>query len=423
MPDRNHAEIGSSPGSSINLAPKFEIGAASGSERVSHYAPLAGTLATARRADFSRIGLRGYIRMARVMTEFFLFMLRVFLHTQRWILRKTPQSELRRREGALLREKLIKLGPTFIKTGQTLATRADILPVEYIQELAKLQDEVPPFHTQQARAIIEGELRVKIADIFESFEDKPVAAASLGQVHRATLRTGQVVAVKVQRPGIHDQIEFDISVLRRIARRLERYPNLVRGVDWQGTLDAFHTTIHEEMDYEQETDNAEVFRRNFAKWKEVYVPQIYPVFSTQKLIVMEFIDGYKVTDTVQLTAAGLNPPEIVKLLAKTYLKQLLEDGFFHADPHPGNLRVMADGRLAFFDFGMVGRLPRTLQSALLEAFGHLITRDVPGMVDDMRHLGLLTITPEAAPHVAPIVSAIVGRYLGRPLGEVSLHTM
>jgi len=165
------------------------------------------------------------------MTSFLLFMLRVFLNTRGWRFKKNSESELRRQEGALLREKLIKLGPTFIKTGQSLATRADLLPVEYIQELAKLQDEVPPFPTEQARAIIESELSAQIEDIFEDFEDEPIAAASLGQVHRARLRTGQVVAIKVQRPGIQDHIEFDIAVLRRIARRLERYPNLVRGVD------------------------------------------------------------------------------------------------------------------------------------------------------------------------------------------------
>src|SRR5947207_2342240 len=182
------------------------------------------------------IGLRGYLRLARVMTSFLLFMLRVFINTRGWRIKQSPQPELRRQEGALLREKLIKLGPTFIKTGQSLATRADLLPVEYIQELAKLQDEVPPFPTEQARAIIEAELSVKLEDIFDDFDDTTIATASLGQVHRAKLRTGQVVAIKVQRPGIHDQIEFDIHVLRRIARRLERFPNLVRGVEWPGTL-------------------------------------------------------------------------------------------------------------------------------------------------------------------------------------------
>jgi predicted unusual protein kinase regulating ubiquinone biosynthesis (AarF/ABC1/UbiB family) len=369
------------------------------------------------------IGLRGYLRLARVLTSFLTFMLRVFLNTRGWRFKKLPEAELRRREGAVLREKFIKLGPTFIKTGQSLATRADLLPVEYIQELAKLQDEVPPFPSDQARAIIEGELRAKIEEIFEDFEDKPIAAASLGQVHRARLRTGQVVAIKVQRPAIKEQIEFDISVLRRIARRLERYPNLVRGVDWQGTLDAFNTTIHEEMDFEQEARNAEIFRKNFAKWKEVYVPQIYPVFSTSRLIVMEFIDGLKVTDTEQLTAAGQDPHEVVKLLSRTYLKQLLEDGFFHADPHPGNLRVMADGRLAFFDFGMVGRLDMKLQSNLINAFFHVVERDVHGLVNDMVRLGFIELSPEDETRFKPIIEGLFNRYLGIRLGDVNFKEL
>jgi predicted unusual protein kinase regulating ubiquinone biosynthesis (AarF/ABC1/UbiB family) len=369
------------------------------------------------------IGLKGYLRLARVLASFSLFALRLFLNTRGWRIRKRPESELRRQEGALLREKLIRLGPTFIKTGQSLATRADLLPVEYIQELAKLQDEVPPFPTDQSRAIIESELRAKIEDIFESFEDTPIAAASLGQVHRARLRTGQPVAIKVQRPGIQSQIEFDISVLRRIARRLERYPNLVRGVDWQGTLDAFHITIHEEMDYEQEARNAEEFRKNFARWKEVYVPQIYQIFSTRHLIVMEFIDGFKVTDTDQLTAAGHNPHEVVKVLARTYLKQLLEDGFFHADPHPGNLRVMADGRIAFFDFGMVGRLSMKLQSDLINAFFHVVERDVHGLVDDMVRLGFIELSPEDESRFKPIIEGLFNRYLGIRLGDVNFKEL
>jgi len=367
--------------------------------------------------------LKGYLRLARVTTSFLLFSLRVFLDTRGWRIRKRSETDLRRQEGALLREKLIRLGPTFIKTGQSLATRADLLPVEYIQELAKLQDEVPPFSTEQARAIIETELNARIEDIFEDFEDTPIAAASLGQVHRARLRTGQVVAIKVQRPGIHDHIEFDIAVLRRIARRMERYPNLVRGVDWQGTLDAFHTTIHEEMDYEQEARNAETFRTNFAKWKDVYVPQIYPVFSTRRLIVMEFIDGFKVTDTEQLTAAGKDPHEIVKLLARTYLKQLLEDGFFHADPHPGNLRVMADGRLAFFDFGMVGRLDMKLQSNLINAFFHVVERDVHGLVNDMVRLGFIELSAEDEARFKPIIEGLFNRYLGIRLGDVNFKEL
>lgn len=391
---------------------------------VSHLAPFADSdPATTTREALPHIGLRGYLRLARVVITFLLFALRVLLNTRGWRFKKLPEEEMRRQEGALLREKLIRLGPTFIKTGQSLATRADLLPVEYIQELAKLQDEVPPFPTEQARGIIESELRAKVGEIFIDFEDTPIAAASLGQVHRARLRTGQLVAIKIQRPGIHEEIEFDISVLRRIARRLERYPNLVRGVDWQGTLEAFHTTINEEMDYEQEARNAEIFRQNFAKWKEVYVPKIYQIFSTRRLIVLEFIDGLKVTDTEQLTAAGQDPHEVVKLLSRTYLKQLLEDGFFHADPHPGNLRVMKDGRLAFFDFGMVGRLDIKLQSNLINAFFHVVERDVHGLVNDMVRLGFIELSPDDEVRFKPIIEGLFNRYLGIRLGDVNFKEL
>jgi predicted unusual protein kinase regulating ubiquinone biosynthesis (AarF/ABC1/UbiB family) len=378
---------------------------------------------TEPRPELARIGLRGYLRLWRVVLSFSLFALRVLVNSRGWLKSKTPQTELRHREGEALRQKLLALGPTFIKTGQTLATRADVLPVEYIQELSKLQDEVPPFPSADARAILENELHAKIEDIFKSFEDVPVAAASLGQVHRAVLRTGQVVAVKIQRPNISGQIDFDIGVLRRIARRLERYPNLIRGADWQGTLDEFHRTIHEEMDYEAEARNAELFRENFAKWKEVYVPRIYQIFSTRRVIVMEFIDGLKVTDTDQLSAVGQNPHGVVKLLARTYLKQLLEDGFFHADPHPGNLRVMADGRLAFFDFGMVGRLSMELQSNLINAFFHIVERDVHGLVDDMVRLGFIELSADEEVRFKPIIESLFDRYLSLRLGDVKFKEL
>jgi predicted unusual protein kinase regulating ubiquinone biosynthesis (AarF/ABC1/UbiB family) len=371
-----------------------------------------------------KIGLKGYLRLLRIAWSFLLFGARALINTRGWLnWQKVSESELRHREGRTLREKLLRLGPTFIKIGQTLATRADLLPVEYIQELSRLQDEVPPFATEEARTIIERELSAKIEDIFESFGDAPVAAASLGQVYRATLRTGQVVAVKVQRPDIHERIEFDITVLRRLARTLERYPNLIRGVDWMGTLNEFRATIIEEMDYEQETRNAETFRRNFADWREVYVPRIYEIFSTRRLIVMEFIEGLKVIDSDALTASGQNPHEVVKLLARTYLKQLLEDGFFHADPHPGNLRVMADGRLAFFDFGMVGRLSMGLQSNLISAFFHIVERDVHGLVDDMVKLGFIELSPDEEARFKPVIESLFDRYLSLKLKDVKFKEL
>lgn len=371
-----------------------------------------------------RIGFRGYLRFARVLLAFSSVGIRFVINAQSWLHRgRISQSERRLKEAAFIRRKLIKLGPTFIKIGQTLATRADIMPVEYIQELSRLQDEVPPFPSEQAKAIIAQELMAPIEEIFSSFDDVPIAAASLGQVHKAVLRTGQHVAVKVQRPDLKTQVDLDVSVLRRIAGWLERYPNLIRGVEWQRTLDEFHATIFEEMDYEQESRNAEIFRANFVRWKEVYVPQIYPIFSTRVVIVMEFIDGLKVTQIEELKAAGREPGDIVKLLARTYLKQLLEDGFFHADPHPGNLRVMADGRLAFFDFGMVGRLEVELQSKLINAFFHTIERDVHGLVDDMVRLGFITLSPEEETRFKPLIEDLLDRYLSRRIGEIQFKEL
>jgi predicted unusual protein kinase regulating ubiquinone biosynthesis (AarF/ABC1/UbiB family) len=372
----------------------------------------------------NQIGIRGYIRLFRIALSFLPFTLRLAFNRRPWFKSdKADTSELRRREGAQLKDKLLGLGPTFIKIGQTLGIRADILPVEYIQELAKLQDEVPPFPTSQARIIVEDELKAKIEELFDEFPDQPVASASLGQCYRCRLRTGQLVAVKIQRPGIADRIEFDIKILRRVATFLSRYPNIIRGVDWQGTLDQFGTTIHEELDYEQEARNAEIFRANFVSWKEVFVPRIYHLFSTRHVIVMEFVDGLKVTDVESLTATGHNPPEVVRLLARTYLKQLLEDGFFHADPHPGNLRVMADGRLAFFDFGMVGRLSMELQSKLINAFFHVVERDVHGLVEDMVRLGFIELSTEEEERFKPIIESLFDRYLSLRLGDVQFKEL
>jgi len=392
--------------------------------------PLVREPLPSRRADEQRgsepsMGVKGYFRLLHIFMVLATFALRVLINTRprlrRW--RKRSDTELRHREGALLREKLLRLGPTFIKIGQTLATRADILPVEYIQELSRLQDEVPPFPTDVARAIIEAETGTRIPDLFESFDDVPIAAASLGQVHRARLKTGQSVVIKVQRPDLERHIGFDISVLRRVARVLSRFPNLIRGVDWEGSLGEFRATIFEEMDYAQEAHNAETFRKNFARWTEVYVPVVYHALSGQKSIVMEYIPGLKVTDVDELKAVGIDPKLVVRLLSRTYLKQLLEDGFFHADPHPGNLRVMPDGRLAFFDFGMVGRLDVELQSKLINAFFHTIERDVHGLVEDMVRLGFIELTPDQEARFKPVIEGLLDRYLALKIEEVKFKEL
>jgi predicted unusual protein kinase regulating ubiquinone biosynthesis (AarF/ABC1/UbiB family) len=214
-----------------------------------------------------------------------------------------------------------------------------------------------------------------------------------------------------------------MAVLHRLAQCLKYVPILPWAVDWQGMLDEFHATLLTELDYRQEVQHAERFRRHFARWTDVYVPRIYPEYSTSRVLVMEYIAGLKVTETAKLTAAGHDPRKIVTRLVRTYLKQVFEDGFFHADPHPGNLRVMDGGRLAFFDFGMVGQLPQTRQSALLEAFLHLLEQDVPELVKDMGLLDLLTCAPEAATHVQPILEAVLEQAMHRHLGDMPFQAL
>lgn len=336
--------------------------------------------------------------------------------------RLLAQEALRReerlaRQAVWLRNRLLKLGPTFIKIGQALATRADLLPMAYVKELSRLQDEVPPFPHHEAMALLERELGAPVSSIFAHLDDEPVASASLGQVYYGLLPDGSEVAVKIQRPRLKQTIEFDLRILNRIIKFLKRYPTLFRGVDWTGVLNEFAFTIYQEMDYLHEAQNAERFRQNFHGWKEVYVPQIYWHLTTSRVLTMEYIHGLKVTDVEALRARGITPFKINRLLARTYLKQMLEDGFFHADPHPGNLRVMPDGRLAFFDFGMAGQIEERIQLLMIDAFFHLLDRDVEGLVDDLMKLELLEADADRE-KIRPLVEDLFKEYLGLKLSEI-----
>ena len=364
-------------------------------------------------------GFRGYLRAAQIVWTFSLYQLFVFAYHRGWFISNKEESEEShlKWQAVWLRHRLLKLGPTFIKIGQSISTRADLLPIAYVTELSKLQDCVPAFPREVAMSIIERELGKSLGDAFAEIEEEPVAAASLGQVYRGRLHTGEVVAIKVQRPNLEKVINFDIAVLRSIARFMERFPRLVRGVDWQGTLNEFATVIFQEMDYVQEGQNAETFRRHFSRWREVYVPKIHWTHTSVRVLTMEYIDGSKVIDLEGLRARGINPPDVIKLIARTYLKQLLEDGFFHADPHPGNLRVMPDGRLAFFDFGMVGRITPHLQSMMIDAFFHIVERDVRGLTQDLINLDFLTQKVDPAT-IRPVVEKLFADYLNLRLGDI-----
>ncbi len=299
---------------------------------------------------------------------------------------KTANQE---KQAVWLKEELIKLGPTFIKIGQSMGTRADLLPLPFVKELGELVDSVPPFPNDVAFARIEHELGRKINEVYSEFDLEPVAAASLGQVYRARLHTGEEVAVKVQRPNLDATIKGDIVILKKVASFAERFPQLNENADWTGMLREFDDTVHEEMDYSSEGRSAERFRESFKNWDNIVVPKIYWNATTSKVLTMEFIHGVKVTDLEALRRQNVSPEKVNRLLIKTYLKQLLEDGFFHADPHPGNLLVMADGRLAFFDFGMVGRITPQLQAKMIDAFFHVVSKDPAGIAEDLIALDFL----------------------------------
>ncbi len=352
----------------------------------------------------------------------------LLIRSVRWSLFRgeegSEDKEARReKQAASLKRGLIQLGPTFIKIGQALATRADLLPLAYIKELTTLQDQVPAFATPEAYARIERELGAPVNKLFAEIDAAPVAAASLGQVYRARLHTGEEVAVKVQRPNLRETISFDVAVLERLVQRITtRYPQANENADWEGMLREFRQVIFEEMDYAHEARNAERFRANFKEWRVIHVPKIYWTHTTERVLTMEFIRGTKVVDLEGLRAHRISPVKVNRLLVRTYLKQLLEDGFFHADPHPGNLLVMDDGRLAFFDFGMTGQITPRLQSLMIDSFFHVVERDVHGLAQDLFNLNFLKpgVDPE---RVRPVVEALFEHYINLKLGDVNFKEL
>ncbi|CAN5231888.1 AarF/ABC1/UbiB kinase family protein [soil metagenome] len=347
-----------------------------------------------------------------------------FILLLRWFfIGNDKNKELNQEKQAVwLKENLIELGPTFIKMGQSLGTRADLLPLPFVKALGELQDNVPPFPNSIAFARIEKELGRKINQVYEEFDIEPIAAASLGQVYRAKLFTGEEVAVKVQRPNLDSIIKGDIEILRKVTKFAERFPSLNENADWAGMLREFDETVHEEMDYAAEGKNAERFTENFKDWTNVHVPKIYWNATTSKVLTMEFIHGTKVTALEELRAKNVSPEKVNRLLIRTYLKQLLEDGFFHADPHPGNLLVMPDGRLAFFDFGMVGRITPQLQSKMIDAFFHVVAKDPAGIAQDLIDLDFLK--PGTNPDIVrPVVEKMFEFHLNLKLKDVNFKEL
>ena len=261
---------------------------------------------------------------------------------------------------------LEKLGPTFIKVGQLLSTRADLLPPEYLTALSRLQDQVEPFSFSEVERIVSSELGVRISKAFLSFESTPLAAASLGQVHRAVLRDGRPVAVKVQRPGIREQVIEDLDAFAGMAELLERHSEVGERYELGRTVEEFRRMILAELDYLREADNLAALRQALSEFDRIIVPAPIQDFTTSRVLTMEYVDSEKISALNPVARLDLDTRRLADQLFRAYLKQILLDGFFHADPHPGNMLVTRDGRLAIVDLGMVARIAPELQENLLK---------------------------------------------------------
>ncbi len=321
-----------------------------------------------------------------------------------------------------LRHILTQLGPTFIKVGQALSTRPDLIKPSFLEELVKLQDQLPPFPNEIAHQIIYRDLDRTPEEIFSSFSAEPVAAASLGQVYRARLYSGEEVAVKVQRPNLMPIICRDLYIMRWAASWLAPWLPLNLGHDLTLIVDEFGIKLFEEVDYINEGHNAEKFAVNFQDEPLVKVPTIYWRYSSAHVLTMEWIHGFKLTDTEKVKQAGLVSNDLVEIGVSSGLRQLLEFGFFHADPHPGNLFAMPDGRMAYIDFGMTDQLDQETKETLVDSVVHLINKDYADLANDFVKLGFLTPDVDVRP-IVPALEAVFSDAIGASVGDFNFKSV
>ena len=350
----------------------------------------------------------------------------------RWLYKKSwsyqggisdEKKAARRRNLAVwIRETLLDLGPTFIKIGQLFSTRADLFAPEFVEELSKLQDRVPAFSYEQVELSIEQDLGKSIEELFRSFDPIPLAAASLGQVHRAQLHSGEEVVVKIQRPGLRKLFEIDLQILKSITRYFQNHPEWGKGRDWLGIYDECCKILWEEIDYLNEGRNADTFRRNFRGMDWVKVPRVYWRYTSPRVLTLEYAPGIKISHYEALEAAGLDRKELAQMGARAYLHQLLDNGFFHADPHPGNLAVSPDGSLIFYDFGMMGQVQAITREKLLDTFFGISQKDADRVVESLIALGALAPTDDMGP-VRRSVQFMLDNFMDKPFEDQSVSAI
>lgn len=314
---------------------------------------------------------------------------------------------------------LERLGPTFVKLGQLLSSRSDLLPPLFLKPLARLQDKVKPFPFEEAVSIIESELGTRINKAFASFEHEPLAAASLGQVHRAALHDGRPVAVKVQRPGIVKQIEEDFAALEEIARFLNRHTKVGQRYQLQKMLEEFQHTLSHELDYRREASNLQTIARNLEKFPRIQLPLPVADYTTRKVLTMDYLEGFKITELSPLARLDLDGKDLAEQLFQAYLHQILVDGIFHADPHPGNIFVTPDHRIGLLDLGMVGHMTPGMQESLLK----LLLAVSEGESDEAADMAVRISTPSFdfdEPHFHHKIGQLVAEQKNATLSEMDV---
>lgn len=320
-----------------------------------------------------------------------------------------------------LRVMLTKLGPAYIKVGQALSTRPDLVSPVTMAEMVKLQDQLPPFSNEIAMRFIREEIGQPPEAVYEYLSESPIAAASLGQVYRGRLKTGEEVAVKVQRPGLADQITKDIYIIRVLAGWAQRNIKQIRS-DLVSIVDEFGTRIFEEMDYTHEGENAVRFAKLYGYLPEILIPGIYPQYTGRRVLTMEWIEGIKLTELDELKRRGIDPTHVIEVGVQCSLRQLLEHGFFHADPHPGNLLVTPDGKLAYLDFGMMCQVEPYQRYGLIEAIVHMVNRDFEALAQDYVNLEFLTLETDLSP-IIPALAGVFNNALGASVAEMNLKSI